>query len=121
LDLSPPYLRRAQVALGRDARTHVVNAAAEAMPLCANSIDVVTCIYLFHELPRKIRAAVAREIARVLRPGGRLMFVDSLRRGDDPELDRLLDVFPRAYHEPYYADYVRADLRRLFAGVGLDH
>lgn len=121
LDLSPPYLRRAPVALGRDARTHVVNAAAEAMPLCENSIDVVTCIYLFHELPRKIRAAVAREIARVLRPGGRLIFVDSLQRGDDPELDRLLDVFPRAYHEPYYADYVRADLRRLFAGVGLDH
>ena len=32
--------------------------------------DVVTCIYLFHELPPQVRRAVAAEIRRVLRPGG---------------------------------------------------
>ena len=31
----------------------------------------------------------------------------------------MLELFPLAYHEPYFADYVRSDLRALFEGVGL--
>jgi ubiquinone/menaquinone biosynthesis C-methylase UbiE len=119
LDLSPHYLRRAKAALARETRSTFVNGAAEALPLKSVSIDIVTCVYLLHELPRKIRHALAREAARVLKPGGRLIVVDSLQRGDDPPLDPLLDLFPRAYHEPYYADYVRTDLGRLFAAAGL--
>jgi ubiquinone/menaquinone biosynthesis C-methylase UbiE len=119
LDLSPHYLRHAKAALARESRVAFVNAAAEAMPLKAASVDVVTCLYLLHELPRKVRQAVARETARVLRPGGRLIVVDSLQRGDEPLFDPLLDLFPRAYHEPYYADYARTDLGRLFAAAGL--
>jgi SAM-dependent methyltransferase len=80
----------------------------------------VTCIYLFHELPRPIRARVTREMARVLRPGGLLLFVDSLQLGDEPAFDGLLDLFPAAYHEPYYADYVRQDVAGLFAEAGLE-
>ena len=30
----------------------------------------LTCIYLFHELPPETRRQVAREMARVVRPGG---------------------------------------------------
>jgi ubiquinone/menaquinone biosynthesis C-methylase UbiE len=119
LDFSPHYLRRAKATLARETRCAFVNAAAEAMPLKSASTDIVTCLYLLHELPRKIRHAVAREAARVLRPGGRLILVDSLQHGDDPPLDPLLELFPRAYHEPYYADYVRTDLGRLFVAAGL--
>lgn len=119
LDLSPHYLQHAQAALARDSRIGFVNAPAEAMPLADASIDVVTCIYLLHELPRKIREAVAREIARVLRPGGRLILMDSLQQGDAPPLDPLLALFPKAYHEPYYADYTRTDLNWLFGEAGL--
>jgi ubiquinone/menaquinone biosynthesis C-methylase UbiE len=89
------------------------------MPLSGASVDIVTCLYLLHELPRTIRDAVAREAARVLKPGGRLILVDSLQYGDDPPLDPLLELFPRAYHEPYFADYARTDLDRLFAAAGL--
>lgn len=119
LDLSPHYLRRARATLARGTRCTFVNAAAETMPLMDASVDVVTCLYLLHELPRKIRHAVAREAARVLKPGGRLIVVDSLQVGDDPPLDPLLELFPQAYHEPYYADYVRTDFERLFAAAGL--
>ena len=72
--------------------------------------DVVTCIYLFHELPPRVRRAVVGRNRRVLRPGGMLVFVDSLQPGDEPDYDAMLDYFPVAFHEPYYASYLREDL-----------
>ncbi len=44
---------------------------------------------------------------------------NSLQHGDDRLFDPLLDFFPKAYHEPYYRDYARTDLTRLFADAGL--
>jgi ubiquinone/menaquinone biosynthesis C-methylase UbiE len=120
LDLSPPYLARAARTLRRWDRVALVQAAAEAMPIADGSIDAVTCVYLFHELPRAVRGAVTREIARVLKPGGIAVLVDSLQHGDRPLYDPLLDRFPLAFHEPYFADYVGQDLRALFDSVGLD-
>jgi ubiquinone/menaquinone biosynthesis C-methylase UbiE len=79
----------------------------------------VSCVYLFHELPRPVRERAAAEFARVLRPGGRLVLVDSFQRGDEPAFDGLLELFPLAYHEPYFADYVRHDLGVLFAELKL--
>jgi hypothetical protein len=48
-----------------------------------------------------------------------VVFVDSLQLGDEPAFDGLLDLFPAAYHEPYYADYVRQDIAALLATAGL--
>ena len=84
------------------------------MPFADGQFDIVTCIYLFHELPPGVRRAVVGEIRRVLRPGGMLMFVDSLQTGDEPDYDAMLDYFPVAFHEPYYASYLREDLDRLW-------
>ncbi len=100
-------------------RVDFVEAPAEATGLPNGSCDVVTCIYLFHELPRKVRAQVAREIARVLKPGGKLIFLDSIQLGDQPDYDGLLEYFPVAFHEPYYADYIRQDLNALFTAASL--
>ena len=44
-------------------RVRFVEGAAEAMPFADAEFDVVTCIYLFHELPPRIRRAAAAEIA----------------------------------------------------------
>jgi ubiquinone/menaquinone biosynthesis C-methylase UbiE len=87
---------------------------AEAMPFADAEFDVVTCIYLFHELPPRIRRSAVAEIRRVLRPGGTLIFVDSLQTGDEPDYDCTLEVFPVAFHEPYYESYLREDLDRLW-------
>jgi ubiquinone/menaquinone biosynthesis C-methylase UbiE len=119
LDLSPAYLAKARRALAPWSWASLVEGAAEQLPLADASFAAVTNVYLFHELPREVRARVAREMARVLRPGGILVFVDSLQLGDEPAFDGLLDLFPAAYHEPYYADYVRHDISTLFAEVGL--
>jgi ubiquinone/menaquinone biosynthesis C-methylase UbiE len=120
LDLSPNYLAQARRLLAPWSRAHVVQAAAESIPAPDSSFDAVTCIFLFHELPRKVRAAAAAEMARVLKPDGILVFVETVQKGDRPDFDGLLELFPIGFHEPYYADYVRQDLGELFAGAGLE-
>ncbi|HEX5080353.1 MAG TPA: class I SAM-dependent methyltransferase [Geminicoccaceae bacterium] len=119
LDLSRPYLAEARRALARWSWVRLVEGAAERLPFADASFAAVTSIYLLHELPRRVRAQAVREMARVLRPGGLLVLVDSLQLGDEPAFDGLLDLFPAAYHEPYYADYVRHDVVPLLASAGL--
>lgn len=119
LDLSPHYVRQARRALLPWPDVRLGHGQAEALPLADASVDVVACIFLFHELPRAIRARAAAEMARVLRPGGRVLFVETVQRGDVPDCDSLLDLFPLAYHEPYYADYVGTDVADLFTAAGL--
>lgn len=121
LDLSPHYLAEARRSLADWSGVELVEGAAEAMKLAGGSFEVATSVYLFHELPKKLRRQVADEIARVLKPGGLLILVDSLQLGDEPDYDALLEHFPAALHEPYYADYVRDDLPELFADAGLAH
>ncbi|MGH7047440.1 MAG: methyltransferase domain-containing protein [Stellaceae bacterium] len=113
LDLSPHYLVAAKRALAPWSRTCLVEGLAEAMPFADAEFDVVTCVYLFHELPPHIRRAVAGEIGRVLKPGGTLILVDSLQTGDEPDYDAMLESFPTGFHEPYYASYLREDFDRL--------
>ncbi len=113
LDLSPHYLAVARRELAPWSRTRLVEGAAEAMPFADREFSVVTCIYLFHELPPRIRRAVIGEIRRVLQPGGTLILVDSLQTGDEPDYDAMLESFPAGFHEPYYASYLREDLDRL--------
>lgn len=114
LDLSTPYLARAKRALHNKQGVDFVEAAAEDMPLKDASVDIAVSIYLFHELPPKVRAAVAKEIARVLKPGGIFVLADSVQYGDLPEFDGLIDVFPKLLHEPYYKTYAQTDLAKFF-------
>jgi ubiquinone/menaquinone biosynthesis C-methylase UbiE len=110
LDLSAPYLTRAKRAVRKAV---FIEAAAEAIPLKDNSVDIAVSIYLFHELPPKVRAAAAKEIARVLKPGGIFILADTIQYGDAPEFDGLIDVFPELLHEPYYKTYAQTDLAKL--------
>jgi len=115
LDLSPYYLAVAQRDLRSWSRVQLVLGAAEAIPFADSQFDAITCVYLFHELPPGVRRAVVAEIRRVLKPGGMLVFVDSLQPGDEPDYDAMLDYFPVAFHEPYYASYLREDLERMWS------
>ena len=118
IELSPDYVAEARRRLEPWSWTRLLEANAERLPLADRSQDVATCIYLFHELPRQVRSRVASEIARILKPGGLFVFVDSIQKGDHAPFDALLDAFPIQFHEPYYADFVRSDLPALFAAAG---
>src|SRR5262245_31768058 len=119
LDLSRAYLDEAQQHLGGLRAIEWIEAAAERMPLPDASVDVVTSIFLFHELPPEVRREVTRQIARVLRPGGMFVFLDSLQLGDRPDWDGLLESFPYRFHEPYYQGYLSEDLAAMFEAAGL--
>jgi ubiquinone/menaquinone biosynthesis C-methylase UbiE len=120
LDLSQPYLDEAARQLAGLRGAELIQGAAEAMPLADASADIVTCIFLFHELPPDVRRQVTAEIARVLEPGGLFVFLDSLQMGDKPGWDGLLEVFPARFHEPYYRHYATDDLDAMFAAAGLE-
>lgn len=119
LDLSEAYLREAEAGFEGLRGATWLKGNAEAMPLADASQDLVTSIFLFHELPPEARRNVAREFARVLKPGGTLVFMDSLQMGDKPDWDGLLEAFPVRFHEPYYRHYTIDDLDALFRGAGL--
>lgn len=119
LDLSPAYLREAELHLRGLRRVALLAANAEEIPLQSESQDIVTTVFLFHELPGEVRRRVARDMARVLKPGGQLVFIDSIQMGDRPGWDGLLETFPQRYHEPYYRQYANNDLERIFAEAGL--
>jgi ubiquinone/menaquinone biosynthesis C-methylase UbiE len=119
LDLSEPYLARARRTLGNQEDVQFIEAPGEKMPLKAASVDVAVSIYLFHELPPKVRGEVAKEIARVLKPGSIFVLADSIQYGDAQAFDGLLDVFPELLHEPYYSTYAKTDFAKLFGTVGL--
>jgi ubiquinone/menaquinone biosynthesis C-methylase UbiE len=121
LDLSEAYCRHARKHLRRWARVDLVVGNAEAIPAPDASFDAATCIFTFHELPPRVRRNTLRECARVLKPGGRLVLLDSLQRGDEPDYDGMLERFPQYYHEPYYASYVGEDFAALARRSGLTH
>ena len=116
LDLSPAYSLEARTVSGAP----VIQANIERLPFADASLDGATCVYLFHELPPRLRPEIAAEIARVLKPGGVLAFADSVQPADQPDLARLLEAFPAFFHEPYYESWCREDVPGLFALAGLE-
>jgi ubiquinone/menaquinone biosynthesis C-methylase UbiE len=121
LDMSEPYVRYAKRHLKRWSQLKLAVGNAETLPVADESQDAVTAIFLFHELPPKVRRIVFGECARVLKPGGRLVLLDSLQRGDQPDYDGLLELFPQNYHEPYYRSYTNEDFSAIASGCGLKH
>jgi ubiquinone/menaquinone biosynthesis C-methylase UbiE len=120
LDLSRPYLREAELHLNGLRGVQWIEGNAEAIPLADASQDIITSIYLFHELPPEVRRTVVAEIARLLKPGGLFVFIDSLQRGDRPGgWDGFLDGFPERFHEPYFRHYAIDDLDGIFATADL--
>lgn len=115
IDLSAAYAAEAR----RRSGVTTAQAPAERLPFADASLDAITCVYLFHELPPKVRGHVAAEFARVLKPGGVLAFADSIQAVDAPDLARPLELFPVNFHEPFYASYQATDLEALFGGAGL--
>ncbi len=120
LDLSPWYIQRAREVLADIPDVSLIADNAESMPLKDASFDVVTSIYLFHELPAAVRRRVVSEAFRVLAPGGRFVLVDSVQLGDRSGFEWSITNFPALYHEPYYRHYLKDDLEPLLEAAGFE-
>lgn len=130
VELSPFYLEAARRNVDYAARlrgwpaetaaVRFVLGSAESMPeLADGSQDAIMCVYTFHELPPTARVAIAREVGRLLRPGGVFVLTDSLQLGDRPSIDAEIPVFSQL-NEPYYQSFLEtdfADLLRTEAGM----
>ena len=73
----------------------VVEAPAERLPFPDGSFDTVAVTYVLCTVPEP--AAALREIARVLKPGGRLLFLEHVR-SPDPGLARWQDRLHGAWY-----------------------
>lgn len=118
LDLSPAYTEAARARLAPWRQVDIIHDAAEAMCVDAASQDIAVSIFLFHELPPRVRPQVLAEIYRILKPGGLFILADSLQFGDREKLDGLLEYFPHGFHEPYYKDYLAWDLDGALTQAG---
>lgn len=119
VDLSGPYLKRAQVSLREFSRHDFLEADAEKLPFADSTVDAIYSVFLFHELPMEVRKSVLKEGIRLLKAGGFYGLVDSLQMGDVPVFDRALEQFPIEYHEPFYKNYIENQMASLLEEAGL--
>ena len=120
VDLSPFYLDHARKLLSDHRDISFLRENVESVPLADGTADCVTSVFLFHELPKPVRRNVAREALRLLKPGGRLVVMDSAQLSDSRKIEVFLKGFPAGYHEPFYGGYIRDDLAKMFAEVGFE-
>ncbi len=118
LDLSPYYVQVARDLLRDVPDVSLVAENAEHMPFCDGYFDVLTSVYLFHELPRNARRNVLAEMFRVLRPGGLLVIEDSAQHADAGEVGFFLERFSEEFHEPFFRDYLEDDLAAALPEAG---
>jgi ubiquinone/menaquinone biosynthesis C-methylase UbiE len=92
---SKPMLQRAQRRAEQSGR-HVTfaNAPAEALPFEDSSFDTAVVVFVLCTVADPARSLA--EIHRVLKPGGRLLFMEHVRSGDD-QLARWQDRLERPW------------------------
>jgi ubiquinone/menaquinone biosynthesis C-methylase UbiE len=117
-DLTPQMLEEtARNAAARGLRNVTTRqGAAENLPFADASFDIVTVRQAPHHFA-DIRRAVA-EMARVTRPGGRVMVVDSTSPEND-ELDRQYNQIEKLRDPSHVRNYRPSEWRAMIAGAGL--
>jgi ubiquinone/menaquinone biosynthesis C-methylase UbiE len=77
IDASPEMIARAsEKARKAGIDVEFKNEVIDALPFPDAQFDAVLSTLMLHHLPRKLRDDSAREIRRVLKPGGRVLVVD---------------------------------------------
>jgi ubiquinone/menaquinone biosynthesis C-methylase UbiE len=74
IDSSPSMLKVAKRRLGKD--TVLMIGDATAMPYENQIFDLILCMLLLHEMEESMRNSTIVEMKRVLKPDGRILFID---------------------------------------------
>ncbi len=123
IDLSDSYLKEASRHISNleGDLIELVKGNAENLPFADNSVQAVSCVYLFHELPRTVRENVLNEFFRVLEPGGILVLADSIQIIDSPNFISIMEGFYKNFHEPFYCDYIKDDIDLKMENIGFSN
>lgn len=119
IDISPFYVDFSNKNLQNE-NINFIQANAESLPFENESFDIITCVYLFHELPRSVRSKVLSEMYRVLKKGGLLVIEDSIQINDSNEIKNVIYRFCKEFHEPYYKDYVQNPIEDFIKDAGFN-
>ena len=119
LDLTQPMLdEAAALAAQRGIRNvRFERGDAMAMPFPDACFDLVTCRQCAHHFERPVSAL--REVARVLRPGGCLVVVDSVAP-DDPAQDTFLNAIELLRDPSHVRDHPVASWLAMLAAAGFE-
>ena len=93
-------------------QTKFLQANAENTPFASESFDLVTIMYVLHEVPFRGRDKILHEAARVLKPGGILAILD-ISRDYEPSSSMLSG-------EPYLQEYQKNFSYQLSRVKGID-
>jgi SAM-dependent methyltransferase len=119
IDFTVPMLDAArQLAEERQIKTiRFVESDAHALPLANSSVDVVTCRHAAHHF---IDAAqVVSEWARVLKPGGKLLLIDSTV-SEDPALDSFVNEIEVLRDPSHIRNYRISEWIAMLNAAGVD-
>ncbi len=119
LDVTPAMLRETKL-LAADRHVGLrarFLADGQMLPFAKRSFDIVTCRLAVHHFGAP--PVAVREMARVLRPGGRLYIFD-LSAPDEPELGRFLNEIERLRDSSHVASLASSQWRRMIETVGLE-
>ncbi|OKH19910.1 class I SAM-dependent methyltransferase [[Limnothrix rosea] IAM M-220] len=131
VDLSPYFLAVASYRTAQaEKQLTWLHAAGEATTLPDNSVDLVSCSLVFHELPQSAAIAIFREAKRILKPGGHFAMMDmnpqaevyrtmkpyilTLLKSTEPYLDQYfaLDVGTELVKAGFNAPYLEENTAR---------
>lgn len=117
-DLTPTILAAARRFIAGQSITNVdfVVADAEHLPFLDETFSLVTVRIAPHHYA-DIHAAV-REMARVLRPGGRLLVIDNIA-SEDAELDHAVNDWDKRRDPSHVREYTASEWRAFLEGAGL--
>ncbi|MBA3328596.1 MAG: class I SAM-dependent methyltransferase [Solirubrobacterales bacterium] len=119
IDGDPAMLQRARAkAAAAGAHVDFDEGLSDALPYAESSFDAVLSSLFFHHVTRAVKERTAREIARVLRPGGTLHVLDWGRPRDPLTRARFLGVQLFDGFETT-RDTVTGALPQILAGAGL--
>ena len=120
IDACAPLLRFAKArADSLGVAVHFSQQNAETTDLPDNHFDVVTSAMFLHEVPQKSMRRVAKEIHRILKPGGVMLHAEQPQyHGQPPDEQFLRECDTRFNNEPFRCAFRDMDLVKLATDAG---
>ncbi len=76
IDVAPIQLDNLRRKINANPKVFLAHQNAAALSYDDQAFDQVVVFFLLHELPSEVRAKTLREVLRVVKPGGKVVFVD---------------------------------------------